>query len=105
MEKTYRFKYGSSKKSGEAINRFNYHIHNTVPILFGTEGKSLENGSGTLKSSKGQNNLVYFWSKQYQEAEILVDEQSILHSIKATHLSCATSQEEIFKLNEKCYQK
>ena len=41
---------------------------------------------GKFKTSLGKNNLVYFWNRQHHNGETLVDEQSIIHSIKATHL-------------------
>lgn len=67
MEKGYKFKYGSSKKASEAINRFNYHIENTVPSFSERNSNEQENSFGTFKSSQGKNNLVYFYNRQHQD--------------------------------------
>jgi hypothetical protein len=40
MEKSYRFKYGSSKKAGESINRFNYYMEDIIPYYFPEAGQN-----------------------------------------------------------------
>lgn len=43
MEKNYRFKYGSSKKANESINRFNYYMEDMIPHYFPEAAHHYEN--------------------------------------------------------------
>ena len=105
MEKNYKFKYQSSKKALESINRYNYYLDEIIPGHFPEKVESKAAGSGKLKYVTGTNNLIYFWTQSYIGGELLVDEQSIMHAIKSTHLKKGEEDDEILKVSQRSYQK
>lgn len=52
-----------------------------------------------MKYVTGTNNLIYFWTQSYIGGELLVDEQSIMHAIKSTHLKKGEEDDEILKIS------
>lgn len=65
MEKNYKFKYESSKKALESINRYNYYLEDIIPDHFPEKSQTVKASSEKLHYVTGTNNLIYFWAQNY----------------------------------------
>ena len=105
MQKNYKFKYGSSKKSQEALTRFNYCLEETIPELFaGWETpKSFQHIK--VESARSNNQVAYFYTHNLLEGEFLVDQESLMYSMKTTYLQKANQNDTILKVNDQSFRK
>lgn len=53
----------------------------------------------------GKNNVVYFWVREWSEGQSFVNQQSILNSIRNTHLIKDGDNDQVLKINQGAYQK
>lgn len=105
MQKNYKFKYESSRRSQEAITRFNYYLEEIIPSIFQNQHSSKGSSIGDLQFAPGNNQVAYFHAHKSIEGQNLVDEESILHAAKALHLEKVDDQDSILRINDRSFRK